>query len=110
MSSLVPKVSTLSSMSGGLLSGFSRGDPSSVGAAAPLYEAAREMGETGTVQGLEMKQPVKATNPAKATSPADVTYGSSTPAKKRRKTGTVMTSAQGIMGSAPVDRKSLLGS
>ena len=57
-----------------------------------------------------VKQPVKTTNPAKATAPADVTYGRSTPAKKRRKTGTVMTSAEGVMGNAPVDRKSLLGS
>ena len=48
--------------------------------------------------------------PAAAVTPADVSYGTGKPAKKRRKTGTVMTSAQGIMGSAPVDRKSLLGS
>ena len=48
--------------------------------------------------------------PAAAVTPADVTYGEVAPPKKRRKTGTVMTSAQGIMGSAPVDRKSLLGS
>ena len=94
---------------------FSRFDPSAAGAMAPLAEAGRQMGETGTVGDPDKvasyaKQPVKATNPAKATSPADVTYGSSTPAKKRRKTGTVMTSAQGVMGSAPVDRKSLLGS
>ena len=48
--------------------------------------------------------------PAAAVTPADVSYGTGKPAKKRRKTGTVMTSAQGIMGNAPVDRKSLLGS
>mgnify|MGYP003624586223 len=48
--------------------------------------------------------------PAAAVTPADVTYGEVAPPKKRRKTGTVMTSAQGIMGNAPVDRKSLLGS
>lgn len=48
--------------------------------------------------------------PAAAVTPADVTYGEVAPPKKRRKTGTVMTSAQGVMGSAPVDRKSLLGS
>ena len=48
--------------------------------------------------------------PAAAVTPADVSYGTGKTAKKRRKTGTVMTSAQGVMGSAPVDRKSLLGS
>ena len=48
--------------------------------------------------------------PAAAVTPADVSYGTGKPAKKRRKTGTVMTSAQGVMGNAPVDRKSLLGS
>tara|TARA_R110001606_G_scaffold74604_1_gene172919 strand:- start:27 stop:287 length:261 start_codon:yes stop_codon:yes gene_type:complete len=53
--------------------------------------------------------------PAATVTPADVTYGSgaqatSTKAKRRRNTGTVMTSAQGIMGNAPVSRKSLLGS
>ena len=40
--------------------------------------------------------------PAAAVTPADVTYGEVAPPKKRRKTGTVMTSAQGIMGNAPV--------
>ena len=39
--------------------------------------------------------------PAAAVTPADVSYGTGKPTKKRRKTGTVMTSAQG---------KSLLGS
>tara|TARA_R110000787_G_scaffold19111_1_gene57739 strand:+ start:472 stop:708 length:237 start_codon:yes stop_codon:yes gene_type:complete len=48
--------------------------------------------------------------PAAAVTPADVSYGTEKPTKKRRKTGTIMTSAQGIMGNAPVNRKSLLGS
>ena len=94
---------------------FSRVDPLAAGAMAPFAEAGRQMGTTGTVGDPKkvasyIKQPVKATNPAKANSPADVTYGSSPRPKKRRKTGTVMTSAQGVMGNAPVDRKSLLGS
>ena len=92
------------------LTGFNRFDPSAAGEMAPFAEAGRQMQNTGTVGDPDkvasyVKQPVKATNPAKATSPADVTYVSSTPAKKRRKTGTVMTSAQGVMGNAPVDRK-----
>ena len=53
--------------------------------------------------------------PAATVTPADVNYGSgaqatSTKAKRRRNTGSIATSAQGVMGNAPVSRKSLLGS
>jgi len=79
---------------------FSRGDPSAAGAAAPMASPA-------TAADVPSMPPAE---PAAAVTPADVSYGTGKPAKKRRKTGTVMTSAQGVMGSAPVDRKSLLGS
>jgi len=70
------------------------------GAAAPMASVA-------TSADVPSMPPAE---PAAAVTPADVSYGTGKPAKKRRKTGTVMTSAQGIMGNAPVDRKSLLGS
>jgi hypothetical protein len=99
MSNVVPKVSTLSSMSGGLLGLMDRGNDGSM----PSPATAADVPSTPSL-------PVNAPSIPDPTSPADVTYGTGKPAKKRRKTGTVMTSAQGVMGSAPVDRKSLLGS
>lgn len=96
MSNVVPKISTLSSMSGGLMGSMDRGE----GAVAPMASPA-------TSADVPSMPPAE---PAAAVTPADVSYGTGKPAKKRRKTGTVMTSAQGVMGSAPVDRKSLLGS
>ena len=82
-------------------------------AAAATAEQARMEQQRKAAEAQQSVQVVDA--PSEPNNPADVIYSGqsddmATGKKKRRRRGTIMTSSQGVMGAAPTDRKTLLGS